>query len=140
MFTILVPVDSSHVSQKTIEAALLWGKQVDRDFNLHVLNVQQPILEIPTLYRVPDDIKDNYYRKQGQQVFNQIRPLLGDISYEEEIQVGPVAETIAQYAKQHKVDAIVMGTRGLGAIKGLMLGSVATKVLTLVDIPVTLIK
>ena len=33
-----------------------------------------------------------------------------------------------------------MGTRGLGSIRGLLLGSVATQVLHLVDMPVTLVK
>jgi nucleotide-binding universal stress UspA family protein len=33
-----------------------------------------------------------------------------------------------------------MGTRGLGRIEGLLLGSVAAKVLHLVRIPVTLVK
>jgi nucleotide-binding universal stress UspA family protein len=42
-------------------------------------------------------------------------------------------------------DQIIMGTRGLGAggvaaISGLLLGSIATKVLHLVDVPVTLVK
>ena len=32
-----------------------------------------------------------------------------------------------------------MGTRGLGSISGLLLGSVATKVLHLVKVPVTLV-
>ncbi|XOT98343.1 universal stress protein, partial [Alcaligenes pakistanensis] len=35
---------------------------------------------------------------------------------------------------------IVMGTRGLSALPGLVLGSVTTKVLSLVNVPVTLIK
>ena len=33
-----------------------------------------------------------------------------------------------------------MGTRGLGAVANLMIGSVATKVIHMVDVPVTLIK
>ena len=37
-------------------------------------------------------------------------------------------------------DAIVMGTRGLGTVQTLLLGSTALKVLHLVDVPVTLIK
>jgi nucleotide-binding universal stress UspA family protein len=42
-------------------------------------------------------------------------------------------------------DQVIMGTRGLGssgiaAISGLLLGSIATKVLHLVDVPVTLVK
>ena len=47
---------------------------------------------------------------------------------------------IADQAKKQGFDQIVMGTRGLNRVSGLLLGSVATGVLHLVDIPVTLIK
>ena len=48
--------------------------------------------------------------------------------------------TIADCARDLQCDAIVMGTRGLGAIQTLLLGSVAVKVIHLADQPVTLIK
>jgi nucleotide-binding universal stress UspA family protein len=35
---------------------------------------------------------------------------------------------------------VVMGTRGLGAVTGMLLGSVATKVIHLSDVPVLLVK
>ena len=54
--------------------------------------------------------------------------------------VGDAAETITTYADQKKCDAIFMGTRGLGRVAGLLLGSVATKVLHLTKVPVTLTK
>jgi nucleotide-binding universal stress UspA family protein len=38
------------------------------------------------------------------------------------------------------VNHIVISTRGLGAVAGLVLGSVAMKVLQLAEIPVTLVK
>jgi nucleotide-binding universal stress UspA family protein len=47
---------------------------------------------------------------------------------------------IAEVGRQENCDAIVMGTRGMGAVSGLVLGSVATKVIHLADVPVTLVK
>jgi nucleotide-binding universal stress UspA family protein len=47
---------------------------------------------------------------------------------------------IAQYAKEKGCDQIVMGTRGLGTVQGLLLGSVATKVIHLANVPVMLVK
>ncbi len=38
------------------------------------------------------------------------------------------------------VDVIVMGTRGMGALANLALGSTATKVVHLAEVPVTLVK
>jgi nucleotide-binding universal stress UspA family protein len=53
---------------------------------------------------------------------------------------GPVAETIVQIARESETDQIVMGTRGLVGLQGLVLGSVATQVVHLTDVPVTLVK
>ena len=53
---------------------------------------------------------------------------------------GAPAATIDQIARKENVDHIIMGTRGLGRIQGLLVGSVATQVLHLVDVPVTLVK
>ncbi|MFN5167526.1 MAG: universal stress protein [Pseudomonadota bacterium] len=39
-----------------------------------------------------------------------------------------------------QVDGIVMGSRGMGALGNLAFGSVATKVVHLADVPVTLVK
>jgi nucleotide-binding universal stress UspA family protein len=43
-------------------------------------------------------------------------------------------------AREKSIDHIVMGARGLGSIQGLLLGSVATKVIHLAEVPITLIK
>ena len=56
------------------------------------------------------------------------------------IERGTPAAVIHQIAGEEKADHIVMGTRGLGGIRGL-LGSVSTQVLHLVgEVPVTLLK
>lgn len=41
---------------------------------------------------------------------------------------GPAADAILAVAQIRNADLIVMGTRGMGAIKGLLFGSIATKV------------
>lgn len=55
-------------------------------------------------------------------------------------ELGGIAETIAAIPRQSKADQIVMGTRGLGALRRLILGSVATEVARLATVPVTLVK
>ena len=53
---------------------------------------------------------------------------------------GAVAATIDRVAREEDVEHIIMGTRGLGGVRGLLLGSVATQLLHLTDVPVTLVK
>ena len=53
---------------------------------------------------------------------------------------GDAAQEIVEYAKTHHCEGIVMGTRGLGSVATLVLGSVAHKVLHLTHVPITLVK
>ena len=53
---------------------------------------------------------------------------------------GSVATTIDRIAREEQASHVVMGTRGLGGVRGLLLGSVATQVLHLAEVPVTLVK
>jgi len=53
--------------------------------------------------------------------------------------IGNVADQIARYAAETSCTGIVMGTRGMGALGNLVLGSIATKVVHLSKLPVTLV-
>jgi nucleotide-binding universal stress UspA family protein len=53
---------------------------------------------------------------------------------------GPIGETIVRLAREAHADQIIMGTRGLGRMRGLVMGSVATRVVQLAPVPVTLVK
>lgn len=53
---------------------------------------------------------------------------------------GAIAETIDRVARAEHVSQIFMGTRGLGGVRGLVLGSVTTQLMHLADVPVTLVK
>ena len=48
-------------------------------------------------------------------------------------------EGIADYVKSHDIDLVVMGRRGLGALRG-MIGSVSFGVLRSVEVPVLTVK
>jgi nucleotide-binding universal stress UspA family protein len=57
-----------------------------------------------------------------------------------ETREGSPAEMIVKAAEELNCVGIVMGTRGMGALANLVLGSVATKVVHLTVLPVTLVK
>lgn len=54
--------------------------------------------------------------------------------------VGNPAEVILDYAGEGNFDLIVIGSRGLGSIKGVLLGSVSMKVMQLAACPVVVVK
>ena len=53
---------------------------------------------------------------------------------------GAIANEIVRIAKERQVDQIAMGTRGMGAVGNLFLGSVAQKVLHQSPVPVLLVR
>ena len=57
----------------------------------------------------------------------------------EELCEGHEAESILKVAKNCEADLIVMGTRGLGAVKGFLVGSVSRKVLHYANCPVMVV-
>jgi nucleotide-binding universal stress UspA family protein len=54
--------------------------------------------------------------------------------------IGDPAQTVVKFIKSSKCDQLVMGSHGRGAFKNLVLGSVATKILSLCDVPVTIVR
>jgi nucleotide-binding universal stress UspA family protein len=81
-------------------------------------------------------------RKQSEQLLKPAEELLSraGVTYQEEILTGDVAPTIVRRAEDLGCDVIVMGTRGMGALTSLIMGSTAMKVVHLTKLPVTLIK
>jgi nucleotide-binding universal stress UspA family protein len=56
------------------------------------------------------------------------------------VKLGDAAPEIARAAARTNCESIVMGSRGMGAVKNLVLGSTATKVIHLATVPVTIVK
>ena len=61
------------------------------------------------------------------------------LDVKKELQEGPEAESILNIAKNCQADLIVMGTRGHGTLKGLLVGSVSRKVIHHSSCPVMVV-
>ncbi len=73
-----------------------------------------------------------------QQALEVIGPVPGEVATD--ILEGPPAEAILTIAEARGVDLIVMGTRGLGRLAGLLLGSQSQKVAAHAQCPVLLVR
>lgn len=142
MKKILLPVDGSDNSLRAVQAAIELAKEATEAPEIHLLNVQLPIISGDVKMFVSEEQIKAYYHDEGIKALARARAALdaAGVPYHYHIGVGPVAETIAAYAKEKDCNQVIMGARGLGLLTGLLLGSVSTKVTHLVDIPVTLIK
>ncbi|MFN6960968.1 MAG: universal stress protein [Rhodocyclaceae bacterium] len=107
-----------------------------------LLNVQEPI-DAPEIrsHMKASEIEAMQESRGGDALFPVRKVLDGaGVPYTPVVLIGPLAETIVQFAADQGCDKIVMGTRGLGALGSALLGSVSQKVLQLTELPVTLVK
>ena len=83
-----------------------------------------------------------YYKEEEEAALKEARTLLksAGLTTFEHTAVGQPAEEIVRLCTAHHCDMIYMGTRGRGAFGGLVLGSTATKLLHIANVPVTLIR
>jgi len=77
----------------------------------------------------------------GQAIINAAREKLDQsIDIREELLEGPAAEAILSVAEARQSSLIIMGTRGLGTLQGLLFGSVSSKVAQYASCPVMLVR
>jgi nucleotide-binding universal stress UspA family protein len=137
---VLVPIDGSENALRALERTIAFLR--DRGpFELHLINVQPSFGGDVAGFVGSAAVKD-FHREEGEKALAPARAMLEKqkIPYKAHITVGPVGESIAGFAKQLGCDTIIMGTRGLGKIKGALLGSASTDVIRHADVPVTLVK
>ena len=109
---------------------------------LDLFNVQTPIVYGEVLVYVGEERAKEHAMKAGDRALESARQVLAEAGFpfQAKVEIGEVAEVIATHVQKRQITEVVMGTRGLGSVSGLVLGSVATKVIHLVDVPVTLVK
>ena len=109
---------------------------------------EAPQVELVTVHRpVPKVGADKaqvakYYDDEGREQLAAARRKLdaAGIKYQAHVLIGDVAESIVKHAKSAGCDLICIGSRGMSAIGKALLGSTATEVLHLSDVPVLLVK
>ena len=140
---ILTPVDGSPASLRAVDFAL---EMLSRNPGgslvlLHVQNLGSIDIAGASAVMPPDWLQDAASQASAQALNGALSKCKGaGIEFKPIARAGLTAKTIAQVAREESVGQIVMGTRGLGGVQGLLLGSVATQVIHLAEVPVTLIK
>ena len=138
---ILLPVDGSGPSDRAVQH-LISTVNGCTDREIYLINIQAPIDAPELLGHMPASEIEAMQEARGGDSLVSARALLekAGIPYIAAVLVGPVAETIVDYAKKNGCEKIVMGTRGLGALGSVLLGSVTSRLMSLTDLPVTLVK
>jgi len=137
----LVPIDGSPAALRALAFAL-GAMHSPLDARVHVLNVQARLLQPWPGKLVSPDMISAELRSDGEKLLVQaeIMALAASVACVAQVRVGSAAAEITAYAVEHDCDVIVMGTRGMGVVGSLVMGSVAQKVVHLSPVPVTLVK
>ncbi len=140
---ILLAVDGSKHSLKAVKCLIEHADWYREKPAVELVNVHLPVPKIRGMNAVvvASQVR-RYYDREGKAALSKARKLLdaAGIGYFPRILVGPVAETIVRQARLTRCDLIMMGTRGMSAVANLLLGSSATRVVSLSTIPVLLVK
>ncbi|BBB91152.1 MAG TPA: universal stress protein [Methylomusa anaerophila] len=134
----VVAYDGSAGSHK----ALVWAVDLAARLGSNVVVVS--VVKPPEFSSSIDEV-DEWYEdgeKQYQPLLEQAAAYGEDqgVSLQTEILKGHPAESLIRYASDRKADLIVMGTRGMGGFKSLIIGSVAQKVVTYAKVSVVVVK
>ena len=141
-YRIFVPVDGSSCAQRALQHAIRLAKGMG-DASLHVAHArEEPVIYGEIAVYVNRERMEQWVREETGRILAAAEALLKDagVRYEKHALVGPVARVLAERAASLGCDAIVMGTHGRTALGNILIGSTATKVIHLSDIPVTLVK
>lgn len=142
MLQVLVPIDGSEHALRALDEVVAEARRSTEPLSAHLVNVRAPITGVHVKTFISKDTVDDYHREQGQAVLAlaRERAAAARLEHHLHIGVGDAGEVIVQYAADRKCHRICMGTRGMGTVKGMVLGSVAAKVVHLSPVPVLLVK
>ena len=139
MRKILVPVDGSENSRRALEHATSMAVAGD------ALTLVQVIEVPPTLYigsqKLLNEIMGKF-KEDSVRILDQSRALAqkSGVAVDAVTLEGDTAQGIVDYAQNENFDMIVMGSRGLGKLKEIVLGGVSSKVLQRAKCPVLIVK
>jgi nucleotide-binding universal stress UspA family protein len=136
---ILVAIDGSDASMDAADYAISISKKYNAElYALHVIRAdvdlfgQHETSEFMTRMRI-----------EGEKYLNKVKLIADEKNIQiktEMISSIDIARGIVDYAEENNIDLIVIGTRGISGFKKLLLGSVASHVVTYAHCPVLVVK
>ncbi|MBP9483586.1 MAG: universal stress protein [Negativicutes bacterium] len=140
---ILVLVDGSDNSKRALEYAAYMAQVSKASVDLlHVVNLGAEIASLTpvTSGYVPDQVAKDL-EEAGAMILKEasIGFAVGT-RVKAHLEIGVPTDVALEFCEENKIDLIVMGSRGLGFFKGLVLGSVSSYLVEHATCPVLVIK
>lgn len=143
MKKILLPVDGSSNSMRAVKFAIAEAKLSNAE--LHLVHVIAEFDDYGMIRAyISEKQRARMMKARAAAILKRAETLIRKAKVackvHVEISEDGVAERIAETARRLRCGLIVMGTRGMGTLGSLVLGSIATKVIHAAKVPVTLVK
>ena len=137
---ILVPVDGSEPALDAVRHALQL-KREGLNASFVLVSVQEPTYLYEMVLAPDADVLERVSGLVGSRALEGAEALFKAAGepYEREIASGFAANALIEVAERYGCDAIVMGARGLGALRSALLGSVSQGILQASRLPVTVV-
>ncbi len=134
---ILVPVDGSESSDRAIDKAIALAQACGSKIDfLYVANINQLAINACLSDAILDAVT-----KAGNVILDRaLEKVPKEIKAEGFSETGSPAVVILDFAAAENSDMIVMGSRGLGIVKGVLLGSVSQYIVEQAKCPVLVVK
>lgn len=137
---ILVPIDGSDNSYRALDAAILLSEKLDAKLTaIHVMG-DPPVLHIYS-QKLLTSLLDAY-RKEIRLILSKCSEIATKkgLTINTELLQGNPASMILNYCEKGEYDIVVMGSRGMGMFKEMLLGSVSSKIVHYSCCPVMIIR
>lgn len=141
MLRILIAVDGSELALDAVRHGLELVRRGGLQATLVLGHVQEEASLIELATRGADAVAQASV-EAGQHLMAGAVALVeaARVPYETEIGVGPVAATLVDMVERCGCDALFIGARGLGGLRGALLGAVSQELVHLSPVPVTVVK
>lgn len=137
----LVGVDGSECGHKAVGHVIRHAAMFGAQPSITLMHVGT-VLSDRAARAVGEEIVNGFVAHEHEQALRDARAALATagLAFDEVTAVGDPGLLIGQQAERGGYDLVVMGSHGLGAFKGLLLGSVVTKVLAACRTPVLIVR
>jgi nucleotide-binding universal stress UspA family protein len=137
---ILVPTDFSENAQHAVDYATELAKKCSAKLHLLHTPVVPTYLLMDLSYSPGPEAVTRILNDAQEALDRQARSLAGSgVEHFAVIREGTIHEVIRDYAKEHDVDLVVVGTHGRSGVSKLMYGSVTERVIKTVHTPIIVI-
>jgi nucleotide-binding universal stress UspA family protein len=138
---ILLAIDGSKYTRRMLAYVAAHDEWLGAKHRYTVLTVV-PLMHARAAAFTAHETIRRYYQQEQEAVLKPVRAFFArhrlDATFVGE--AGDPAERIVAHARTGKPDLIVLGSHGRGHVAGLLMGSVATKVLATTKVPVLLVR